>query len=195
MWFDSVRPFTPGAKKFALCLLCLQVIAVALMVNPLMAFSLSVAVAAILIKFYKIDPEPIFLLLLHGIVSVSMLCDPITTFAFIIVMVAAISTFGDYDLPTERVVIFILSVTIPAVFGKIAASIACIVIGVAIVLFRLRPLQPESVSLLALGSLAVSLLFNKFLGTVVVFVLITVITGLFVLNKVRSSSGHLTSLL
>nr|KAI8756744.1 hypothetical protein BgiMline_010259 [Biomphalaria glabrata] len=133
----------------------------------------------------QIDPEPLFLLLMHGIVSVSMLYDPITTFAFIVVIVSVIFTFGDCDLPTERLVIFVISVTVPAIFGKVAASITCVLVGVAIILYRLRPLYPESLALLALGSLAITLLVNKVVATIVVFTLITILTGLYVLNKVK----------
>ncbi|CAL1537886.1 unnamed protein product [Lymnaea stagnalis] len=187
MWFDSFRPFAPGVKKFALCLLCLQTVAVTLMVNPTVAFALVVAFAAILIKVYKIDPEPILLLLMHVIVSVSMLYDPTTTFALVIVAASAIATFGDYDLPTERVVVFVLSVTVPAVFGKATACVASSLIGLSIVLLKLRPLQPETLSLLGLGSLALTLLVNRAVGTILVFLFIALVTCLFVLNKVKKN--------
>lgn len=187
MWFDSVRPFAPGVKKFALCLLCLQTVAVTLMVNPIVAFALVVALAAILIKVYKIDPEPILLLLMHVVVSVSMLYDPTTTFALVIVAASAIVTFGDYDLPTERVVVFVLSVTVPAVFGRATALAASSLIGLSIVLLKLRPLQPETLSLLGLGSLALTLLVNRAVGTILVFLLIALVTCLFVLNKVKKN--------
>ncbi|XP_059153328.1 uncharacterized protein LOC131939122 [Physella acuta] len=187
MWFDTVRPFAPGVKKFALCLTCLLMIGVALVFNTTIAFAVVVSLSAILIKIYKIDPEPILLLLMHVIITASMLYDPTTTFAFIVVVVAAVVTFADCDLPAERVVVFVISVTVPAIFGKVTAIVACVLITLAISVFKLRPLQPQTVSLLGLGSLALTLVFNKVVGSVLVFFFMAVVTGLFVVNKVKKN--------
>ncbi|BFZ14699.1 hypothetical protein BsWGS_17738 [Bradybaena similaris] len=187
MKLDAVRDFAPGVKKFILCLLCLKAIAIALVINVAVAFALAVAMSACLIKIYQIDPEPVILLFMHTIVSGSMLYDPITTFAIITVMLSATAIFRDYELPKERVAVFVMSIITTAFFGTVAASVASVVIGIAIVFFKLRPVDPPTLALMALGSLALTLLANTVAGALVIVIYMVAVTALFVINKLNKN--------
>uniref|UniRef100_A0A0B7B6M2 Smr domain-containing protein n=1 Tax=Arion vulgaris TaxID=1028688 RepID=A0A0B7B6M2_9EUPU len=183
MKIDIIRPFAPGVKKFIICLTCLFAIAVALIVNVVVAFALVVAMSACLIKLYQINPEPIILLLMHFIISGSMLHDPITTFALITVVVSTVATFRDYEIPKERVAVFVTSIATTSFFGTITAAVFSVAIGITIILFKFRPIQPPTLSLVALGTLALTLLADKVAGSVVVIIFIAVVTALFVVNR------------
>ncbi|CAG5129732.1 unnamed protein product [Candidula unifasciata] len=185
MRVDAIRDFAPGVKKFVLCLLCLKVIAIALMINVAVAFALAVAMAASLIKIYQINPEPVLLLFMHTIISGSMLYDPITTFAIITALLSAIATFRDYELPKERVAVFVLSIVTTAFFGTIVAAVASVIIGIAIIFFKLRPVDPPTLALMALGSLALTLLASKVAGSIVIVIFMAALTALFAINKLN----------
>ncbi|XP_035828810.1 uncharacterized protein LOC101851376 isoform X2 [Aplysia californica] len=183
---DNIRPYAPGLRKFLLVILCLQSVAASLMVNSVVAISLLLTFTAFLVRIYRVDPEPVLLLMLHTVISGCMLYDVTSTLCVIVAGMTSLICLGGYEVHGERVAVLVISTLITAILGKPLAIIACVVVGVVIVVAKLRPLRPPMLLLVALSFIALTLLVNRAAGSVLVFVLMGIITALFVVNKVSS---------
>ncbi|RUS86806.1 hypothetical protein EGW08_005402 [Elysia chlorotica] len=101
--------FAPTLKQLVLTLVCLQTVAVATFGNTLVAVALVFLLALAIIRIYKIDPEPVLLLLLHLTLSAFMMSDCTSTMAVVTTGFAAIHILGGVEISKDRVIIVALT--------------------------------------------------------------------------------------
>ncbi|GFN88110.1 hypothetical protein PoB_001461600 [Plakobranchus ocellatus] len=185
---SALQQFSPTLKQLVLTLVCLQAVAISAFLNTLVSVALVTLLTVGIVRYYQIDPEPVLLLLLHVLLSAFMLGDPTSTLALVVTGVAAVHILGDVEYPREKILVVALSLGSTLLFRTFTAILCSAALAAVIVVWRLRPLSPHTISLFGLLLLGISLLLDRTLGCALILVYSALVIAIYVAAKITHSS-------